>query len=495
METAIRWSPNSNLHEQRFLLVDVVGRTLRYCKVISQKNTTLDWEEISRNNKVPAFRAFDWSPSNEDVVAVGQWSGETTLVSLSGRSQAISLSIKSQRQCNAVAFNTSSLLATGLERVRNDFCLNIYDINQAVLGLFSPSHGPNRSAINPVCRLATSEGITSIKFFKGQPDTLVAGVRGTCVRIYDLRDSADNPSLQLSTTCVHNIAIDPTDENYFVSAGPPKEATVHVWDRRSALHSTAANLGSGSGSTTYDSPVLGFKDVFDGGDKSVPVSLWSLRYCGLESGTLGILGSSGQFKVIQTKKEYYPEDDSFGPSEYIDEETSDGHMHQLYVHRTYDIDCLSRNVQKSLVENPSIVSFDFTNLMLPNGQPGAICLRGNQDISIHGLRGQPRALTVSVRSEMAVTDYNGEPMVSSDRHRLTPGVVLIQPRRSGALKTLDIQSALAVNDKPRLRCSAGYLFNCERNAIVAVDPPLQEMWSWIGRRSLSRLQIDENLMF
>jgi hypothetical protein len=36
-------------------------------------------------------------------------------------------------------------------------------------------------------KLASSEPITSIKFFKDQPDTLVTGVKGQFVRIYDLR--------------------------------------------------------------------------------------------------------------------------------------------------------------------------------------------------------------------------------------------------------------------------------------------------------------------
>ena len=486
METAIRWSPNSDLHEQRFLLVDVVGRSLRYCKVVSQENNSLNWEEISSNKKVPAFRAFDWSSSNEDVVAVGRWSGETTLLSLSGRSQPIALPIKSQRQCNAVAFNTSSLLATGLERVRNDFCLNIYDINQAVLGLFSPNYGPNRSAIDPVCKLATSEGITSIKFFKSQPSTLVAGVRGTCVRIYDLRDGAGTPALQLSTTCVHNIAIDPTDENYFASAGPPREATVHIWDKRSALYSTTASLRSGSGSEAHDGSVLEFKDIFRGGDRSTPVNLWSQRYCGQESGTLGILGSSGQCRIIQTKKEYYPEEDSFRQSEYPDEEISNRYMHQLYVHRTYDIDYTSADPPKVRGENSRIVSFDFTNLTLSNGHPGTLCLRGNQDISVYDLQAQPRALAVSVRSEIAITDYSDTSLALSNRYQSISGVILTRPTAPRASETLDFLGALAINDVPRIRCTAGYLFNCEKNITLVKNRSLQEMWSWIRRRCFLR---------
>lgn len=41
--------------------------------------------------------------------------------------------------------------------------------------------------VEPVKKLAASEPITSIKFFRDQPDTLVAGVKGQFVRVYDLR--------------------------------------------------------------------------------------------------------------------------------------------------------------------------------------------------------------------------------------------------------------------------------------------------------------------
>jgi SEA/GATOR complex protein SEA4/MIOS len=47
--------------------------------------------------------------------------------------------------------------------------------------------GSDRHALEPLRKLASSEPITSIKFFKDQPDTLVTGVKGQFVRLYDLR--------------------------------------------------------------------------------------------------------------------------------------------------------------------------------------------------------------------------------------------------------------------------------------------------------------------
>lgn len=115
--------------------------------------------------------------------------------------ESYSFPVRNQRYCNAVAFSAHGLLAAGLDRVRNDFCLNIWDINQRLM-LGGPSSSStsagagstsfsssfsNKGFAEPLRKLASSEPITSIKFFKDQPATLVTGVKGQFVRIYDLR--------------------------------------------------------------------------------------------------------------------------------------------------------------------------------------------------------------------------------------------------------------------------------------------------------------------
>lgn len=183
METAIRWSPTSTAAEQRFLLVDVTGKAFRLCRVTASDGRNLEHEVISTHNKVPSFRAFDWSPVDESLIAVGQSSGDATILRLGGNAspETYSFPIRSQRYCNAVAFSTHGLLASGLDRVRNDFCLNIWDVNQRL------AMKGNKGFSEPLRKLASSEPITSIKFFRDQPDTLVAGVKGQFVRVYDLR--------------------------------------------------------------------------------------------------------------------------------------------------------------------------------------------------------------------------------------------------------------------------------------------------------------------
>lgn len=194
METAIRWSPTSTTAEQRFLQVDVTGKSFRLCRVTAFDGRNLDHEVLSTHTKVPAFRAFDWSPADESLIAVGQSSGDATILRLGNSSssgdgggdggdvqETFSFPIRSQRHCNTVAFSSHGLLAAGLDRVRNDFCLNIWGVSQRL------AMKGTKGFAEPLRKLASSEPITSIKFFRDQPDTLVAGVKGQYVRLYDLR--------------------------------------------------------------------------------------------------------------------------------------------------------------------------------------------------------------------------------------------------------------------------------------------------------------------
>jgi hypothetical protein len=181
MEAAIRWSPHATQHNPRFLIIDVASNRLRLCQVERWDKAQVKYKQLCLRDKLLNYTAFDWSKRDESVVGIGLATGEAVRVRLDpDRPQSESthsFPIKHQRKCNSIAFSNNDFLATGLDRVRNDACLNIYDLNN-----------PNiTSTSEPYRKLANSETITSIKFFSGQPDTLVAGVSRQCIRIYDLR--------------------------------------------------------------------------------------------------------------------------------------------------------------------------------------------------------------------------------------------------------------------------------------------------------------------
>lgn len=545
METAIRWSPSSTTLDQRFLIADVNGRAFKHCKVEKFDGKNLQYETISTHRMVPAFRAFDWSPQDEAIVAVGQWSGEATVLRIDDQSQSLSLPIKHQRLCNAVTFSRTGLLATGLERVRNDFCLNVWDINQRPLTKSSTSSS-GRLSMDPVRKLASSEAITSIKFFPSQPDVLVCGIKGASVRIYDTRDHTGNSLFQSQTTCVYNIAIDPLDENYFASAGSLKDTTIHIFDRRSGPSLTAANLGAGSAPFTQQGPILEFKRAFEAVGSSLQANIWSLRYCKGQSGCLAALASTGDYKIFETKKEYTPKG---GRSEGPGQPAKDvivASAQRIFTRRIQHIEHAFDNPKHSRSEKQRIVSFDFTNLAGYRGRPCAITLRGDQTIEINELRGPSSALSISPMGNLAISRaspiLNAEPAFTG--HTPLPTIVRIispsedtniaesmrdarahlttnqtpkgirLPERAKthsdqremsylgkghmssreAHETLhklqpgdlrpEIESALSFFTVCRRRAAEGYSADCKRNMeIVSDDPWLQDFWAWVSRRS------------
>lgn len=521
METAVRWASSSTISDQTFLIVDVNGRTIKRCQVESYDGLDLQYQVLSTHRKVPPFRAFDWS-CDEHLVAVGQWSGETTVLRLEDESQTLSLPIKHQRLCNAVAFGSSGLLATGLERVRNDFCLNIWDIDRSAQSSSTPSSPRPRTGkqtIEPLRKLASSEGITSIKFFS-QPQTLVAGVKGTCLRIYDLREDTGNPSLQMHTGCVHNIAIDVLDDNYFASAAPAKDSTIQVWDRRMGFSSSASMIGNGLGQHSQHVPALEFSKAFDDSYGSSQASVWSLKFCKAQRGCLGALASTGDYKVFQIQKQNQFET----KSRSFESENNGSYAESISTKRIFHMRHVPNSNNAGPHESSRIVSFDFSNLGGPQGRACAITLSAGHRISIQELEGPAPALSISslgaLTTSKAVSRSSSGASMTDDRS-LSNTMSLVLPFKAGCIAQLlqQVQSkwsqldssqplstnyvssreaheklfvikeprnlvdALTLSTIARQRCTEGYLFSCKRNAeVVSDDAWLQEMWLWIGRK-------------
>ncbi len=468
METAIRWSPSSTVSEQRFLLADVNGRTIKICKVDYYDGKELRYETVSTARKVPQFRAFDWSSKDEDVVAVGQWSGETTVLRIGDRPQALHLIIKHQRLCNAVAFNSAGLLATGLERVRNDFCLNVWDVSQRLLTGASPSLESDTPPGEPLRKLASSEAITSIKFFNSHPETLICGIKGACVRIYDLRDSTGNASSQFQTSCVHNIAIDSLDENYFASAGPSKDMTVQIWDRRWGPIPTATNLGSGGVYQAQHCPILELKKAFDSPKNLVTPSIWSLRYCKGQRGCLGVLASTGDFKIFETEREYTSgQEYSRGKGNFAVERPVPS-AQRLYIKRAHNIEYAYDDTKRGRQENKRIVAFDFTNLAGYSGRPCAITLRGDQNIDIYELKGPLPTLTVSPLGGLVTSKVTTSKVVN--------GFSPTSSRGSGVSPTTIVRAFNSHSDGKISDTLRAFRAHISQARLTDQSPPVATIW-------------------
>ena len=531
MESIIRWSPNSNPDEQRFLIAEE-GKALKFNRIRRLEGGKVVPEEISKRTITQAVRTFDWSFRNEDLVAIGQWTGATTIYSLQSRFPDLTIPQRAQRQCNSVAFSAKIYLATGIERVRNDFSLNVYDLNQGTLSKLASSSGRPAPPPEPFRKLATAESITSLKFFPHQPDLLVAGVRGQCVRVYDLRNSGEAPALQYNTPYVFNLTVDPQQQYHFASAAQ-REPITKIWDLRYSLRPQTDQLGVGI-EDDHDGPILGLESTFHRGESSSPASLFSLRYSPVQAGCLGVLSSFGQLRIFQTKGGHLPNTPSLEEARHFSslDDSTHSHLRQLYVSQEYDIEPYHGRAGKS----NQIVSFDFTTLVSKRNRACAIVLRLDGGVSLHELEGRPPVLATSVVSQIAVNRSvnggasGGDPYLAKN---LTTISGLTGDQASEALdssiaysadmeaeirrrlcfnthhsedefmgddtesrytqiikgeanvnKTFSPGGFLMLEEMPRHRCASGYLFNCDKNIKILANPLTQELWRWIKRRKI-----------
>ncbi|KAG0640454.1 hypothetical protein HOY80DRAFT_1069223 [Tuber brumale] len=285
----IRWSPHSRPDNQRFL--KIVGRNSRdhelsLFTVSHQKSANardVKIKLVAKHTKVPFFRCIDWSPCDEDVVAVGQPSGEAVLLRISDNT-SIPLAAKHQRPCNGISFNcTGQFLATGLDKVRNDFCLNIWDVNQRL----GERVGPNSDTGKPLRQLATSETISSVCFIRDDANVLLTGINYRAIRTWDLRESPNNQLVSMCTSrCAIGITLD-LDPNYFASYS--EDSAVAVWDRRFIRY------------TVSGEPALNFVRPTDEYGRS-GTQIASLRYSCTKQGTFGVLNSGGRLRTYDTAK-------------------------------------------------------------------------------------------------------------------------------------------------------------------------------------------------
>lgn len=161
-----------------------------------------------------------------------------------------SLPIRNSRSCNALAFcdTDPNYLAVGLDKVRGDCSLVIWDINTmypslslpAALGLSLPSRPqpqiprgeiPHRIDPKILQQHASTEIVSCLSFLPQSTNLLLAGISHRWLRLFDLRSSV--PSTTNVPSKVQGIATDPFDPNRFGCFG---DNVVTIWDARKLPH-------------------------------------------------------------------------------------------------------------------------------------------------------------------------------------------------------------------------------------------------------------------
>ncbi|KAI6785795.1 SEH-associated protein-like protein [Emericellopsis cladophorae] len=324
----VKWSPSSSLDS--FVHINLQHRVVQlYEPTGHARNGRFDYDKLTRHDDFPPLTTYDWSPTNPGLLAVGTGTGLVNLLRIDDGSNAyLELGLKTTRTCQAVAFNTTGLLAVGLDRVRVDSSLHIWDVNRLsslakkqTRGL--PKDVPGLS--EPRDRVEHSVSVSSIKFFEDSPQTLVAGIKAQGLRLHDLR-------------VAQHSYVQATEED-----GLP-------W----------------GGALRLDKVIDADFDPFSSEGKYSMVR--SLRYCRDHRGLLAVLSRTGQLRILDTKRER--DSSSAGVSE---------NPELLQVGRSHEMDPL---YAESSRRNNSIVSFDWVTLGSPVLRPRMLVLRANGNFEI-----------------------------------------------------------------------------------------------------------------
>lgn len=531
MENAIRFQTLGG-PDQHFLHVDVTGRTLKLCRITGQKGVVLSYETIALNQKAPPFRAFDWSPSNESWVAVGQSSGEVSLLRMSDEPHEVyHFQAGKPRLCNAVALSSQNLLAAGLDRVRTDFCLNVWDVQQRLISTTAAATlGTAKTQTEPLHKLAGSEPITSLKFFRDQPRTIVAGVKGQFVRLYDLREPSDTGGLQFATRCVHNISIDGQDENYFASCYPAGDPEISVWDRRMSNRLTSAYVSFPGWSESRQPEVsLELKHAI-----SNPGQIWSLRFSRTRRGCLGVLSSTGQVRVYNLLKEFVSDRDRSERNRKFGPDWEDKYPQLIFLDGAEDVEPPYFSGPEKKEDLSRIVSFDFMPYEARSGQPKMLALTGDGIVKIVSPRPKITAARFTSGSSLFLGSREMTPNLGTPADLTSPGKPAAQVRRksdlrssqrlifkSSNLETTEPNSSFASQIRhqdlglfdsnaslpdlllllstPRFRCLSNYFLNPTINqGIVSDSLWLQSFWkwvSWVSHIAQANGMVQDNLDF
>ncbi|KAF7795828.1 hypothetical protein EIP86_006995, partial [Pleurotus ostreatoroseus] len=212
-----------------------------------------------------------WSPDPnfDDLVAVGFGSGKVDLSRLHDSKLAsngsslssgpsVTLSSRISRPCNALAFCSvdPNYLAVGLDKVRSDASLVIWDVNASmpVLSVKSPSsrltfNVPSSGApprpqpqipkgelvprTDPrvLQQLVQGDMVSSVAFLPKSTTLLLAGISYRWLRLFDFRTAS--PTVFTAASKVHGIATDPFDQHRIGCYG---DGIATIWDARRLSH-------------------------------------------------------------------------------------------------------------------------------------------------------------------------------------------------------------------------------------------------------------------
>lgn len=220
-----------------------------------------------------SLNCIGYSRKDVGLTGIGQINGTTLVFDItSPTSNFLEITPKQLRPCNAVSFNGNGLVAVGLDKLRQDYSLQIWNVenySKATDHLLHHHHHQNQHQHQHhqqqlLLSYVQNEAILSAIFHPNDPNCLLSGSY-KFLREFDLR--SDQHVFQLGTRCTSGIAVDPFSDNFFASHA--EDGTLCIWDRRKLTSSVRLLRPSVSGTllntagVVHELPLLTFNKLLN----------------------------------------------------------------------------------------------------------------------------------------------------------------------------------------------------------------------------------------
>ncbi|KAI8990275.1 hypothetical protein BDB01DRAFT_841998 [Pilobolus umbonatus] len=433
------------------------------------------------------------------------------------------LGVKMSRPCNVVSFSKAQphLLAVGLDKVRNDPCLLVWDISRSISSycntpITTPTPAPfpltkgftyqetkaaianqwridgrghdiyeDRTKYNalppisssgslnskdqgPVRQYGPSEAISSCTWseYSGTP-LLIAGMGNKYLRVYDIRaDQASNP-LQFLTKAVYGTIVDPF--NPYRLASYTEEGVIKVWDIRKeneAILTVNPENNKNSLSKILFSPSRpGFLASLS--KDSNYINLWDIQEtCSLQSAVNSSLTKEDEdlsipvlWKSRKTASSLKQLSSfSFIPAS-VSSPLSNSNIHNIL---TMFKDGTLESVK---VQEACQTSWQPTGGIIRTGRKGLLAYSPS---------------TTSIDDKISRINLHDSPTQTKKDF-----ISLASNIQSNAEKEIVGGLSSDISVIMRKRVIAGYSMDCEKNiSLVGNDRNLKELWSWMQRAEM-----------
>lgn len=312
----------------------------------------------------------------------------------------------------------------------------------------------------------------------------------------------------MPTRNVHNITIDPLDENYFAAGGSADDAAVTVWDKRWISQGAS---GSHSGAVFEFRPAV---------DNTSRASVWVLRYSGKRRGRLGLCSSTGELKIIDMIE---GPTSPLATSDYLPANQFGGQpwTNNRCVAASRSLEPPFHDLRRGRPSNDRTIAFDWVSASATQYEQDVLVLKPDRGAHILRIPAKAQAC-INPRNELSLTFQDihlVEPKASTHLPQLrTPfstsngydAAEDLDPRQHDGehaeSAAPDAPSHLCSIDDPLLsrllspgtiqrdRCKRGYLFDCRKNAsIVAGQWQLERLWEILGH--FQSLVTDDGMVY